>query len=350
MNAAALEEHGQFRWGVVGPGRIAHTFAAAVAALPGMRLVAVAGRTPAAAHAFASRWSAPEAPVSAEADALALLARGDLDAVYVATPHSAHAAVVAECLRAGVPVLCEKPLVATGAQARCLAALARERRVFLMEALWSRFLPVYDVVRAWLAGGRIGVPHAIAATLCYREPYDPHSRLYDPARAGGALLDFGVYALSMVRWAAATAHGRAPAMRVVAASGVRAPSGVDARVAAQLEFADGTLAHVLCAFDTDARNGLWIHGSQGSVTVHDDFWRGARATLRRRHEPALHVERPFAPTGFEGQIVEVVERVRRSELESPRMPLAESVAVAECMDDIRARLGVRYPFETADHE
>ena len=335
-----------FRWGLVGPGRIAHRFAEAAQRLPSCALVAVSGRERTRATAFAERWTVAGRPAVAVAASLPeMLRRGDLDAVYVATPHAFHGDAVQACLDAGVPVLCEKPLVPSAAQARPLLALARERGVFLMEALWTRFLPVYDEVAHWLQQGAIGEVRAVHSSFAFQVPFRPHDRCYDPAQAGGALLDIGIYNLALTRWVLEQVQGRCPGLRSVQAEAVLTPGGVDQRLTAQLHFEGGASAQMFCAFDTQADNGLRILGERGHIVLPAGFWQATRAELHRAGAAVEVVERPFAINGFEGEITEAMRCIRAGEVESVRMPHAESLALVETMDLMRRQVGVRYPFE-----
>jgi predicted dehydrogenase len=343
--------HADFRWGLIGPGAIAHRFAEAVQRLPGARLVAVAGRDGARSQAFADRW-AGAAPVSAPAAAMptvpALLARDDLDAVYIATPHAAHAQAVQACLQAGLPVLCEKPLVPTLAQAQPLVALSRERGLFLMEALWSRFLPLYEEIGTWLRRGDIGALRAVHSSFAFRLGFDPAHRCFAPALAGGALLDIGIYNVALARWALAQTLGSCPPLQAVHAHGVLAPTGVDQRVSAQLVYEGGAVVQFFCAFDTEGDNSLHLLGERGSIVVPQAFWQGTQATLVRQDGHTRSVERPFEINGFEGEIREAMRCVRAGLVESPGMPHAESLALVATLDRLRAAVGVRYPFEPAE--
>lgn len=335
-----------FAWGLIGPGGIAHRFADAVQRLPQAHLAAVLGRQPASAAAFAARWQVSGKPAPRVADSLsALLGAGRIDAVYIATPHSAHGDWVRACLLAGVPVLCEKPLVPHGALGRELVALAQQRQVFLMEALWTRFLPIYALIGQWLAEGAIGRLQTIQSSFCFPADAGPESRLFNPALAGGALLDIGIYNLSMSRWAVAAATGQASDPLDLAVDGVLAATGVDARVTATLRFPGAIQAQFVCGFDGAAENSLALFGSQGSILVPQHFWEGTRAVLTRAGQaPEVH-DRPFAINGFEYEIAEAMRCIRAGLTESPQMPLAETLATLACMDEIRGRLGVRYPFE-----
>ena len=335
-----------FRWAVIGPGSIAHRFAEAVTQLDGNRLAGVWARDAAKAQVFANAWQQPDADaIAVFADMQEMLASDSIDAVYIATPHSHHGAPVRASLRAGKPVLCEKPLVPTHAEFQSLAQLAQERNVFLMEALWTRFLPIYAVVQRWLQDGAIGELQAVESSFCFDVPYQPAHRMFDPALAGGTLLDIGIYNLAMTRWVLESAWGACPEPEHIDVSGTLAPSGVDQRVDATFAFPRGVRAHFVCAFDRSGDNTLRVDGSAGVITVLRDFWGGHSAQLVRPGQPPVEVSAPFAINGFEYQIEEVVRCVRAGKTQSAVMPLAETGALLRWIDGLRARLGVVYPFE-----
>lgn len=328
-------------WGLIGPGGIAHRFADALATRRDARLEAVVGRTPARGQAFAERWDA-----RLHADIDALLADPAVDAVYIATPHSAHADAAAACLRAGKPVLCEKPLAANAAQAKALVRLAHERGVFLMEALWTRYLPALRAAEAWLLEGRIGRVRALQSSFGFHMPYDPSHRAFAPALAGGALLDIGIYNLSLSQWVMALqgVHD-APRMQAL---GVLAPTGVEQRCAVQMQYADGTLSQFTCAFDSHHDNALRIHGEHGHVVLGPHCWEPTQAQLHVHGEVPQTAHAPFAHNGFEYQIDAAMAAIRAGAIEEPRVPHAQTLAVQRQIDELRRQLGaVRFPFESA---
>lgn len=341
-----------FHWAVVGPGRIAHRFAQAVTQLPGARLHAVHGRAVDRAEAFAEGHpQAHGGPVRVMATLDELLACPQVDAVYIATPHSEHAAVAAMCLQAGKPVLCEKPLVPTLAAGRALVQLSQQRGVFLMEALWSRFLPAWLQLRRWLDEGAIGRVRRVESSFCFDVPFDAASRMFAPALAGGCLLDIGIYNLAATRFVLEDSPGGCPEPLQMQATGTLAPSGVDQHVAARLDFAGGASAHFVCAFDRafdptgPSGNALVVHGEAGRIVLPRDFWQATSACLEQPGRPVLTLDLPLAGNGFEGEIAEAMRCVRAGLVQSPALPHAETLAVLAWMDRLRAQLGVRYPFE-----
>ena len=343
MNASS----DSFGWALVGPGSIAHRFAEAVDRLPGAHLAVVQGRDLSRARRFADTWSRPGAPaVDASEDLAAVLARPDVDGVYIATPHAFHAGAIRAALEAGKPVLCEKPLVTSVAAGRPLIELARQRGVLLMEALWTRFLPVYAQVARWLDEGAIGAVRGMQSSFSFRVPFDPAHRLFDPALAGGALLDLGVYNLSMTQWLIGRSLGQAcPEPEAMHVHGGLAPTGVDARVWGMLAFPGGIVSQFTCGSDGAGENGLRLAGEHGHIVVPREFWQPTEVQLWRNGEPPEVVQAPFAINGFEGQIQEAMRCARAGLVESPVIPHADTLAVLGWMDQIRSRLGVRYPFD-----
>lgn len=339
----------EFAWAIVGPGRIAHQFAGAVATLPATHVRSVYGRNRANAQAFAERWPRQDTAgggvprVAASLDDL--LADPGVHGVYVATPHAQHGEAVRAALLAGKAVLCEKPLVAHLAEGEHLVALARERGVFLMEALWTRFLPAYEVAGRWLREGAIGPVRAIQSSFCFNAPYDPASRNFDPALAGGALLDLGVYNLAITRWALESAPGNCPEPVRMQAQAVLAPTGVDQRLSATLVFEHGVTSQFVCGFDASSDNAMHILGERGSIVFRRGFSYATEVVLTQAGQSPQVVAAPFRVNGFEYEVEEALRCLRAGRLESTHMPHAESLALLRWMDELRRQVGVRYPFE-----
>ena len=328
-----------FAWGLIGPGAIAHRFADAVHRLPGTYLHSVWGRDPARAAGFAAHWArqgkpAPQAVGSLEA----LLADAQIRAVYIATPHASHAPFIAQCLQAGKAVLCEKPLVTNATTARDLAALARQQQVFLMEALWTRFLPVYTTVGNWLRNGAIGRVQAIQATFCFNVPFDAKSRLFDPEAGGGCLLDIGIYIVAMARWVEQTQTAQFGAPTIEHATARFAPSGVEQRVTATLRLASDIRLQFVCAFDGSADNALQVFGERGHIRIAPRFWEAEAAVLERPGHAPEWAHAPHRINGFEGEVEEAMRCIQTGLIESPHMPLADTIATLDCLDALRAAI------------
>jgi predicted dehydrogenase len=338
-----------FAWAIIGPGAIAQRFAEAVHQLPGTYLHAVLGRHQERAASFAAQWANSGmtplvAPIVAS-DLDALLADTRIDGIYIATPHANHGEMVQRCLAAGKPVLCEKPLVPNLAQAQALVTLSRQHQVFLMEALWTRFLPIYGIVAEWLQSQAIGKVHGIQSSFCFTSDYDPQSRLYHPALAGGSLLDIGIYNVAITRWVLEMALGRCPDADALRADGVLAPTGVDQRVSGSIFFPEGVTSQFICALDTSADNALRIFGERGTICLPHNFWEATEAILQRNGEVPQTVQAPHRINGFEGEIEETMRCIHAGLIESPHMPHSETLAIISWLDEFRRQLGVRYPFE-----
>jgi predicted dehydrogenase len=335
-----------FGWAVIGPGAIAHRFADALTSIADARLVAVQSRNVDRAASFASKWAsgANTTPLITES-INALLANPDVDAVYIATPHAFHANAIEQCVRARKPVLCEKPLVTDAKTARALVQLARKHNTFLMEAVWTRFLPIYSVVAGWLREEKIGALRSLESTFCFDMPFDPRHRVFDPAQAGGALLDIGIYNITVTRWALQRALGTVPNLRDMTVDATLAPSGVDRSVTATLRFENNVTSFFTCATDRAAENSFHLIGDAGSITLHAGFWQATRATLALKNASPIHIDAPFRRNGFEYEIEAAMACIRDGLIECAVMPHAETISTLELMDEIRKRIGVRYPWE-----
>jgi predicted dehydrogenase len=328
-----------FRWAVIGPGGIASQFAAALPAVPGARLAAVLARDAAKGEAYAARWRREgEAPARVMNVLAELLADPSIDAVYIATPHAHHGAYIRAALAAGKAVLCEKPLVTTRTEAQALVDLARAQGVFLMEALWTRFLPAYELAGRWLREGAIGELRAMQSSFCFPAAYDPQHRLWNPALAGGALWDIGIYNLAVTRWVLQQMNeGACPEPVAMDVQARLAPTGVDAAVNVTLHFPGGVSSQFRCGFDAASANAFEVLGSQAALRFPQGFSYAQVVELDDQQSPPRRVEAPFAVNGFEGEIAEVQRCVRAGRVESPRMPHAETLALQGWMDAIRER-------------
>ncbi|NPV57525.1 MAG: Gfo/Idh/MocA family oxidoreductase [Anaerolineae bacterium] len=328
------KDKGIFRWGIIGPGRIAHKFAQALRAVPGAHLHAVSGRDLSRARDFARSYDADYAYDSTEA----LVKDDNLDAVYIATPHTYHYEQANICLEHGKPVLVEKPVTVNAGQFQSLATLAQRKNVFLMEALWTRYLPIYQEIRQWLNEGRIGEVRLMTSTFGFKGERDPKGRLFNPQLAGGTLLDIGIYNIAVTHWVMASHPTE------VNTQAWFSHTGVDELLTANLIHANGVVSQFTSTFLTECQNDFWIYGDAGRIQVRRRFWDATQASLIiDDHEKTT--TRRYRLNGFEYQIEEVVDCVRTGRLESSRMTHADSLGIQQTMDRIRAQIGLRYPFE-----
>lgn len=319
------------RWGIAGPGRIADQEAADFGLVPDAELVAVGSRSADRANAFADRHHIPRRYGSYRA----LLADPEVDAVYITTPHPQHLAVARAAIGHGKAVLVEKAFTATAAGAEDLCRLARSRGVFAMEAMWTRFLPAYVTLRELIGSGAIGEVRQIQADLGVNRPYDPADRLYDPAQGGGAMLDLGVYLVSLVQHLLGVPDQ-------VMVTGALAPTGVDAEFGLLLGYDDGRAATLLGSIRNASPGAARIVGSQGWIELPPRFHHPDRLVLTRPGREPEVIHRPPLGHGYPHQFIEVGERLRAGATESPIMSLDDSVAVQRILDQACVQLGVRH--------
>ena len=324
------------RWGVLAPGYIAGTFTAAVHALTGSRVVAVGSRSQERARAFADTHGVERAYGSYEA----LVADDQVDAIYVASPHSEHLAHALLALRAGRPVLVEKAFTRNAAEARTLVDEAGRRGLALMEAMWTRFLPHIDVVRQAVADGLLGEVRAVEADHGQLLYPDGPQRLADPALAGGSLLDLAIYPVSF-------AHLVLGGFDTVSATGAVTATGVDGSetIAVTSGAAVGTLASTMQAL-TPCR--AHVSGTRARLEI--DGWFYQPNTVRLIDVDGVErdvYEPPTREHGLAWEAAEFARLVADGRTESDLLPLAETVRIMQVLDEVRAQLGVRYPGEAA---
>ncbi|WP_165856149.1 Gfo/Idh/MocA family protein [Marinobacter sp. JSM 1782161] len=326
-----------FRWGVIAPGRIAHNFARALSVIDDAELAGVASRQPERAESFAGDYRRDHPGVQVYPDYDALIQAPDIDAVYIANPHRFHAEWVRACLHAGKPVLCEKPLAVTAREAAELFRLAQANRVFLMEALWSRFLPVWQDVRHWLRAGAIGPVHTVQSSFCFRVPFNPADRLWDIHQAGGVTLDMGVYPIALSNFIFERGPDR------VQAAVLKGATDVDVRTSALLHYGEAVSAFT-ASFLAGRDNSLRIEGEGGVIDVDGPFWASTRATLTPLDGEPVRADHPHRMNGFEYQIEAAMADIRAGHLQNDVIPWADTLTTARVIDQILAEGGVVYPF------
>ncbi|AZZ57128.1 Gfo/Idh/MocA family protein [Rathayibacter iranicus] len=319
------------RWGVIAPGSIATSFVEALQKHTRQRVVAVGSRSLERAERFASRFGIERASAGYEA----VVDDPQVDVVYIASPHSEHARQALLAIAAGKHILVEKPFAPTPGEAEMIVHAARDAGVFAMEAMWMRYLPHMDVVRQLLADGAIGATALVSADFGAAFEFDPASRIFDPALAGGGLLDVGVYASSFVSMVAGT-----PRSTVVAGS--LTSTGVDATATIVGSHAHGVQSVSTSTVLATTRHAASVAGSEGRIDVHPSFWTPSGITLTRDAESASWTdESPLqGGEGLAWEALHVAEYVTEGRTESPLHPLDEVVQVVRTLDDARRRLGV----------
>lgn len=322
-------------WGILGTGSIARSFASDLQLLPRADLVAVGSRSQARADAFGDTYDIPHCHEGYEA----LVTDTKVDVVYVASPHTEHARHTTMALEAGKHVLCEKPLTINEAQAERVIATARAEDRFLMEALWTRFFPVMDDVRRLVETGALGDLHLLQADIGVVHPFDPEHRLYNPALGGGALLDLGIYPMSL-------AFELFGPPDDVAADAVIGETGVDEQCAGVFRYENGRQATWQASMRVDPGRTFTLSGTEGRLHGRRAWWKGA-PVVRTRPDGSVKetYARPFEGKGYQFEAAHVMECLRDGKTESPVMPLDESRALLRTMDALRADWGVVYPSE-----
>lgn len=330
------------RWGILATGGIATAFTADLVDLPDAEVVAVASRTQDSADAFAERFGIPRA----YGDWNALAEDGDIDVVYVATPHSAHRAAAGLCLEAGHNVLCEKAFTLNAREAGELVALARARGSFLMEAMWMYCNPLVRRLKALVDDGAIGEVRHVQADFGLAGPFPPSHRLRDPAQGGGSLLDLGVYPVSFAQLLLGEPSD-------VAARATLSAEGVDLQTGALLSWDDGALASLHCSIVGGTATAASVTGSQGRIDVPYGFFFPDRFVLHRdgRDPQEFTADPADGPrNSLRHEAAEVMRALRAGETESPLVPLDGTLAVMRTLDAVRDRIGVRYPGEAPEED
>jgi predicted dehydrogenase len=326
--------HEKIRWGILGTGNIATSFAKGVVTMDDAELAAVGSRKQATADAYGDRFGVARRYASYEE----LVHDPDLDVIYIATPHSLHLENMLLCLGAGKAVLCEKPFTINAKQACQAMERARQLKLFVMEATWMRFTPMMVEIRKLLKEKIIGDIRMINADFGIRVDFDPKFRLFDPALGGGGLLDVGIYPLSLAQMIL----GKPARVTGLAELGT---TGIDEQSAAVFAYEGGELAVLHSAIRTETPQEATICGTEGWIRIHSPWWMPQVMSIHKPGATPQIVEIPFEANGYTYEAAEVHRCLREGELESPLMPLEETLAVMETMDELRAQWGMRYPME-----
>ena len=322
-----------FKVGIIGAGWIADKMAEALAPLNDYCVHAIASRSLEKAEAFAKTWNIPKAYGSYEE----LVADKDVDLVYIATPHSHHFPHTMLALEHGKPVLVEKAFTANAPEAEILLKTAKEKGVFITEAIWTRYMPLSHKVKEIMESGVIGEPRLLTATLCYMMEFK--ERIVRPDLCGGALLDLGVYALNFARMYFGTDITKT-------VSNVQlGPTGMDMQECISLSFKDGKMANLQAGCLTlNDRQGI-INGTEGYIRV-DNINCPEVIEVYRNYELVERYTKPEGMVnGYEYQVYECRRCIEEGLLESPMMPHEETLSIMKQMDDLRKEWGVRYPMD-----
>jgi predicted dehydrogenase len=320
------------RWGILGTGRIARDFATGLRDTPDAVLAAVGSRNLDSAQSFASAFEAPLAFGSYEE----LAASAEIDIIYIATPHPMHAENAILALRGGKAVLCEKPFAMNRREAGEVVALARAKGLFLMEAMWTRFMPALAEVKRIVAAGEIGVVTELHADFGFSATPDPSHRVNDPLLGGGALLDLGIYPLSI----ACALLGR---VETVQAHAIMGETGVDLTTAFTMRHAGGTLSICSCSLRARSPSELVVSGTRGSVRMQRMFHMAESITVDLLDGPSRTIATPWLGNGYTHEAIAAGQCLREGLREHPSMNHDDTLAIMGLLDTIRKQIGLRYP-------
>lgn len=321
------------KWGILGPGSIAHSFAQGLAVTNNGQVYAAASRNVEKAQKFIDEYGGTKAYGSYNE----LVQDPDVDAIYVATPHTHHVEHTKLCLNAKKPTLCEKPFAVNAKQAKEMVACAKENNTFLMEAMWTRFFPLMYDLRKKISEGVIGEVRLLQADFGYRFHWDPKNRILAPDLAGGGLLDVGIYCVS-------TAYQFIGKPKTVSGKAHLGESGVDEQNAFIFEYENGALAVMCSGVRTSLKHELRIYGTEGHVVVHEGFWRPTKMTIHTNGKDEVF-EYDTSCNGYNYEADAVANYLSEGKVESDIIPLEESISMMESMDALRKQWGLIYPGE-----
>lgn len=323
----------QKRVGIIGTGKIAGVMAGTIKKMKGVKCHGVASRSEERARAFAERYGIKVIYTSYEE----MMLDPKIDLVYIATPHSEHYANMKLCIENGKNVLCEKAFTANARQAEEILALAKEKGVLVAEAMWVRYMPMLTTIKGVISSGIIGEPTMLTADLGYNVA--DKARLKDPALAGGALLDLGVYTLNF----AAMIFGKD--IERIESSCILSDTGVDASESITIIYKDGRMAVLTSTMNgISDRQGV-IYGPKGYIIVENinDF--ESVTVYDADHKAGKTIKAPKQITGYEYEVYSCMEAIEKGESECWEMPHEEILRIMQQMDGLRAQWGVVYPFE-----
>lgn len=329
---------GSFNVGIMGSGNIAGIMAGTINKMKNVRVYAVASRQQVHADVFAGKYGCKKA-YGSYAD---LVADKKVDLIYVATPHSEHYENVKMCLEAGKPVLCEKAFTLNATQAEELVRIAAEHKVFLAEAMWTRYMPMLTTIREVIGSGIIGEPKTLTANLGY--VISSKERLTNLALGGGALLDVGVYTINF----ALMIFGHN--ISKIASCCTFTETGVDEQNAICLQYYDGKVANLNSSMvSLSDRQGI-IYGTKGFAVVENINNFESIAVYDRQYKKVASYKCPKQISGYEYEVAACIEAIKCGQIECAQMPHSETLRVMRIMDEIRSQWGMKYPCEAQEEE
>ena len=321
------------KFGIIGAGIIADWMARTLTPMSEAECYAIASRDIERAKAFAEKFQIPKAYGSYEE----LVNDPEIEAVYIATPHSHHYEHAKLCIEHGKHVLCEKAFTMNADQARKICALAKEKGVLITEAIWTRYMPARKIIQDLLEEGVIGEVRTLTANLSYR--ICEIERLIRPELAGGALLDVGVYPLNFALMHFGNDFSK------ISSTVLLTETGVDGQECITLAWPDGKFAVLNASmYGESDRQGIF-YGSKGYMIIDNVNDPLNVHIYDSKHQLVRHIPMPEQDTGYEYEVLEMIDCIRKGQLECPSMPHCETIRVMEIMDGLRKEWGVIYPQE-----
>jgi predicted dehydrogenase len=318
-------------WGILATGNIANSFANDFQFVEKGILKAVASRTIEKAQAFAEKYKIEKAFGTYEE----LAADSDINAVYIATPHSEHCRDALLLLNSGKHVLCEKAFAVNAREAAEMITIAKSKNLLLMEAMWMAFQPGFLQAKQWIDEGKIGDLRMIRAEFGFKADYDPKSRLLNPELAGGTLLDIGVYPITIAHYL----FNKEPVAITSKAS--IGKTGVDEQLSISLKYSENQIAHLSASFLTNLENAAFIYGTNGYIHI-PGFWHSKRAILKSASEE-VGFELDTPAIGYATEVDHMNKMIYSGRRESDVVTFEKTLEIMQIMDTVRAQIGVRYP-------
>jgi predicted dehydrogenase len=328
-------------WALAGTGRIVSKFLIGLGAAGG-KAMAVVSRTREKAQEFAEQNGIEKAYDNYDR----MLEDKDIDVVYIGTPHTSHKDLAVRALKAKKAVLCEKPCAINAVELKEMIQAAKENNTFFMEAMWTRFTPPLDKVREWLSAGLIGEVSMVEANFGFKAPFNPQDRLFNLELGGGALLDAGIYPLSMISLAFG---GKKP--EVIKSQMFFGKTRVDEQTLAILSYGEHRIAYAASSIRTSLINDTWIYGTLGKIHIPNFIWaRSVELLINDSERKDTFTPKYFISNGYNYEAEEVMHCIREGKTASEIMPWDESLVIMETMDRIRAQWDFRYPGEISGGE
>ncbi|MBI9043392.1 MAG: Gfo/Idh/MocA family oxidoreductase [Anaerolineaceae bacterium] len=321
-------------WGILATGNICNQMAQALTDAEEANILAAASRTQGKADVFTKRWNIPRSYGSYEV----LVNDPDVEIIYIGSPHGLHYDHIKLCLNHGKHVLCEKAFTINAKQAEECIALAKEKSLFLMEGMWTRFFPLMVRLRELLKEDVLGKISLVQADFCIQRPFDPEHRLFKMELGGGALLDLGIYVLSF----ASMVLGQSDQ---IIGDAVFGPAGSDELDTITTIYPDGVRGQFSCAIQIHRPHEAFIVGEKGYIKVHEGFYKPDKMTLHLNGQAAEIIKLPARSNGLIHEVEEVHNCLDQGRIESEIMPLHETVELMSTMDDLRNQWGLKYPME-----